>query len=79
MDNFNMKKYLTENKLGPYSKVNETLPGEVMAKMDSIADQNALADFRDSAYYVVAALREDGFDDKDILEFLQQNLTIAFR
>jgi len=73
-----MKKYLTENKLGPYSKVNETLSSDAYIRMDGLADQKALSDFRDSAYYVVAALREDGFDDEDILEFLQDHLKIAF-
>jgi hypothetical protein len=79
MDNFNMKKYLTENKLGPYSKANETLSGEVYARMDSLADPIALADFKDNAYYVIAALREDGFNDEDILEFLKDHLNISFK
>ena len=59
-------------------EVKETLSGEAYARMDGLADQNALASFRDSAYYIIAALREDGFDDEDILEFLKDNLNISF-
>jgi hypothetical protein len=65
--------------LAEKDKVKEVLSGETLGKMDKSADQLALADFRDNAYYVISSLREDGFDDEDILEFLQQNLTIAFR
>lgn len=65
--------------LAEKDKVKEVLSGEALNRMDGVADQLALADFRDNAYYVISSLREDGFDDEDILEFLQQNLTIAFR
>jgi len=70
-----MANQLVHNK----AELDEVLSGETLGKMDKSADQLALADFRDNAYYVISSLREDGFDDKDILEFLQQNLTIAFR
>jgi len=59
-------------------KLKEALSGEAYIRMDGLADQNALADFRDSAYYVISALREDGFDDEDILEYLTDNLNVAF-
>jgi hypothetical protein len=65
--------------LAEKDEVKEVLSGEALNRMDGVADQLALADFRDNAYYVISSLREDGFDDEDILEFLQQNLTIAFR
>jgi hypothetical protein len=61
------------------AELDEVLSGEALNRMDGVVDQLALADFRDNAYYVISSLREDGFDDEDILEFLQQNLTIAFR
>jgi predicted transcriptional regulator len=64
--------------LAEKDKVKETLSGEAYIRMDGLADQNALADFRDSAYYVISALREDGFDDEDILEYLTDNLNVAF-
>jgi len=61
------------------AELDEVLSGEALNRMDGVVDQLALADFRDNAYYVISSLREDGFDDEEILEFLQQNLTIAFR
>lgn len=61
-----------------HTKIKETLSSDEYIRMDGLVDQDALASFRDSAYYVIAALREDGFDDEDILEFLQDNLEIAF-
>jgi hypothetical protein len=70
-----MANQLVHNK----AELDEVLSGEALNRMDGVADQLALADFRDNAYYVISSLREDGFDDEDILEFLQQNLTIAFR
>ena len=59
-------------------KVKETLSSDAYIRMDGLADPIALADFKDNAYYVIASLREDGFDDEDILEFLQDHLNIAF-
>jgi hypothetical protein len=64
--------------LAEKDKVKETLSSDAYARMDGLADPLALADFKDNAYYVIASLREDGFDDEDILEFLKDHLNIAF-
>ena len=69
-----MANQLVHNK----AELDEVLSSDAYARMDGLADPLALADFKDNAYYVIASLREDGFDDEDILEFLKDHLNIAF-
>lgn len=59
-------------------KLKETLSGEAYARMDGLVPQNSLSDFRDSAYYIVSTLKEDGFDDEDIIDYLTDHIKTVF-
>ena len=78
MSNFNLRKFLTENKLTPDSKLNEMSPKLDLSKvdMDSIDLDGFGSDYRDiDGVYIVSAQFLDGTElNDDELEELQDQI-----
>lgn len=70
-DNFDMKKYLVENKLGSYSKLKEEMSEKNIEKLEDLADENDLSTLKSSLQSLISRLLQDGsFDEDDIVNYL---------
>lgn len=86
-DNFDIKKYLTENHLGPYAVLGqvketfeeETTPtsleetsSEALDRMEGLVSQPAKGTMLHGVRAVIRSLREEGFEDDEIFDYIMQ-------
>ena len=79
-DNFNMKQFLFENKLGAYSKlreekeekIKEAVSPEAFERMDGLVNQQDVMAYLRAAERIVNTLSDEGFEARDIFDYLHQ-------
>jgi len=72
-DNFNLRKFITEGKLGK-EMINTQIPYDQMETMEELAGKDNMDKLRDCSRDILLALVDNDYDDSEAIAFITQYL-----
>ena len=72
-DNFNLRKFITEGKLGK-EMIDIQIPGYQMETMEELAGKDNMDKLRDCSRDILLALVDNDYDDNEAIDFITQYL-----
>ena len=72
-DNFNLRKFITEGKLGK-EMIDIQISGDQMEKMEELAGEDNMNKLRDCSRDILLALVDNNYDDDKAIDFITQYL-----